>query len=138
MEEALYTYLIAQSAISTLVGTSVYQGDAPQGKNPPYIICQTIGVEEFPNHDGTSNRAKTTIQIDAYHSNYSGTKALADAIRGELQGYPRGDMGGVFVTSCFKNGERDLTSPPKDGSENATYVRSQDYEIMHAISVPTF
>lgn len=138
MEEGLYDYLVAQTAVTDIVGTRIYQVNAPQGAALPLIEHVTLQVEEYTHSTAGSGLAKTTIRIDCYDDSYDGVKTLAAAVRGELHGFGNGSMGSQFVRSCFLTGTRDTHSAPTDASEVPVYGVSMDFEFMHPVSVPSY
>lgn len=74
--------IVANSAVTTLVGTKVYPQKAPQGTVVPYIILTV--VTEVP-QNSFSGEASTRlliarVQIDSYGKSYAEAHQVADAV----------------------------------------------------------
>jgi hypothetical protein len=136
IEDALVARLLAQNAITTLVGTRIYPLLAPQGAAAPYLIYQRISGERVRNFDESNQSAQPRIQIDAYAETYTVARQLAAAVRAALHGFAGtvsdsespARFSPVRIQASALIDDRDLideTANPK------LYRRSADYLVMH-------
>lgn len=137
VESGLYSYLTAQSAVTSLVSTRIYPLAAPQDAAMPFVVYQRISDRHEHHMGGASGVATATIQLDAYASTYLSAKAIAEALRGELQGY-RGTMGSYAVRRCHLDGTQDDYEPSETAGDKGTWRVSSDYQIAYHESIPTY
>ena len=85
---AVVSYLLADRAVSELVGTRLYPERFPAGATMPVVTYQRIfGAEEI-NHDGPSGLARARLQLDCWSESYGGAVALGKAVTSALRNYP--------------------------------------------------
>ena len=139
--DGLRAYLVAQSPITAIVGSTnprVFGGNKiPQGKDLPCVVYNEVGTRQFHHMTAATGRAIVTMQIDAWAESYISAHALAEALRGELDGY-RGTMGSDSVRMCHLRSRSNQYFVDEHGGDVGRYLVSQDYEIGYAESVPTF
>lgn len=133
-EQALMTYLLAQSGITSLLGTgddgenSIYFNRAPQDVNQPYIVISKISGLRVHSHDGSSELANPQFQLSIFANNYGTAKSIAAAIQTALQGYTgtMGGDGGVAVGHAIYQNEYETYE--RETELNHVIV---EYEFMH-------
>ena len=128
IEQGLMTYILAQSAITALVGQRVYFVQAPQDVTKPYIVVTKIsGVREH-SHDGSNHLARPRFQLSAFSTTYANAKSIASALQTALQGYKgtMGGTGGVAVGAVFYEDETDLYE-----ENTGLYQVALDFFITH-------
>jgi hypothetical protein len=86
IEQGLVAHLLADSAVAAIVGTGVYPGAIPQGKDSPAIVYNRISTDRDIDMDGPSDFVRVLMQVDCWHTSYSQVKALADAVRAAING----------------------------------------------------
>jgi hypothetical protein len=91
IERAVRAHLIATAGVQALVASRIHPFRAPQGAVPPFIVYQRISGERLHTLDGPTGRVHPRIQIDAYATTYPAARAIADAVRGALDGF-QGDV----------------------------------------------
>ena len=96
IEEGLVAYVLAQSAITTLIGTRIMPAPLRQESSLPAISYQLISVRDDVLHDGPQGLPDARIQLDCWADTYAGAKTLAAAIKTAVHAY-RGLMGTVNV-----------------------------------------
>lgn len=131
IEQALMTYLLAQTGITTLVGQRIYFVRAPQETETPYIAISKIDAPREHSHDGSSQLAHPRFQFSIFADTYGEIKPIAAALQTALQGYTgtMGGAGGVFVGNCLYDNETDL-----DPGEQGLFGVACDYIIWHTDS----
>lgn len=89
LDEALIAHLQVTAGITALVSTRIYSFVIPQGATLPCIVIQRIDTPRLLTHDSsgaTGDLASPRFQLDAWATTYASAKAIADAIRAELNG----------------------------------------------------
>lgn len=130
IEQALMTFLLAQSGITALVGDRIHYARAPQDVASPYLVISKISGLREHSHDGSAHLASPRFQFSAFAETYGAAKVVITAVQEALQGYS-GTMGGddgVFVGGAFYEDENDLD--PGDGS--GLFGVAADYIIWHS------
>ena len=135
---ALKTHLKTISDITGMVGTlsnaRIYEDEAKQGVETPYIVFEVFGGVSNEWINGVSGVNRNRVQIDCYGDTRSNAYTLAEYVRGYLQMY-RGDLGGVFCNGITSNGTytkgRDR---PTKGSNALRHWFSRDFFITYTSS----
>ena len=139
--DGLRAYLVAQSAITSIVGSTnprVFGGNKiPEGEALPCVVYFESGTRQFHHMAAATGRAIVSMQIDAWAETYAAALSLAEALRLELDGY-RGTMGSDAVRFCHLRSRSNQYLPDEHGGDRGRYVVSQDYEMGYAETVPTF
>lgn len=128
IEQALMTWLLATSGITSLVSTRIYFAVAKQEVAKPYMVINKIsGVREL-SHETNSHLAHPRFQFSIFGTTYSSVKAVAAALQSALQGYTgtMGGTGGVVVGNSIYEDETDL-----DPGEQGLFGVACDYIIWH-------
>jgi len=128
IDEALITHLLAQTAITALVGRKIYPVIAPQNVVAPYIVVFKVDGPRDHSHDGASHLANPRFQLSVFSTTYSEAKAIAAALQAALEGYTgtMGGAGGVAVNGVFYENETDLYEP-----DTKLYHIAVDYKMWH-------
>ena len=129
IEEALVTYLLAQTGLVSKVSSRIYAMHAPANVKFPIITCRRISTERLLTHDQTHNGLSTPrIQFDVMAKTYQSALDVLEQLRISLQGY-RGTMGGtggVYVGAVLPALEQHDDDP-----DNDYYRLTIDYMISH-------
>lgn len=129
------------SRLDSEVGhTRIYTGHAPDtgaSDERDYIVYNRIGAIHEHHLLAASGLVTQTIQVDSYSRTYKGAWDQAELVREGFDGF-RGTMGSTNVRMCHLTAERDDFLQPLDGSHRGWFRVSQDYDIAHFESVPTF
>jgi len=133
---ALLEYLGAEAGITALVSGRLYWKRRPQGSGLPALVCSRITGGYGHLLDGGSGHAQPLVQISVLALSNTAAEAVADVVREAMQGFA-GDWSGTLVTSVLLRNEIDLDDPDQVGGDVGTHEIALDYEIQHAVSVPT-
>ena len=115
IEKAIRTYLLAQSSISSIIGSGdsarIYPLRLPQAATFPALTYQRISGDRVRNLGGPTGTAMSRIQFDAWDQEdaaggYSSVKTLADVVRRAIDGV-EGTMGDVAVQQVYFENDRD-------------------------------
>ena len=128
MEEALRTYLLAQSGVSSVVTDRAYWNMRPQASVLPAFVLQVIDRSPAYAMDGISALAETRVQVDCYGPSYSSAKLLARAVRDPLDG-KRFTQSSIRF-EAFRLDERDLSEAGTTEAERVHRI-SLDFQIWH-------
>lgn len=123
LEQALYSILSADGTVSGLVGTRIYPNVIPQDVSLPAIAYQRISAMRVFSHGGPSCLARPRFQITCLATSYSSAKAVANAVRGALNGYV-GTAATVEIQASFIQNEFDTFTDDDD-----LHTVRQDYYI---------
>jgi hypothetical protein len=111
IEQHVRTYLLANSGVSTLVGTKIYCGFLTELTALPALTVTLVGTYPELTHDsGPGMLTRSEVQVDAWAASYSEVKSLADKVRLALSNY-RGDLatgvpvGGSVMTTMLDGDE---------------------------------
>lgn len=127
--EALRAWLLADSAVSALVGTRIYPQVFPQGINEAAIRYSIISGTEGVTTDGPDGLDNTFVQIDCVNTSFAGMDSLFRAVVDRLNGASF-KLAGIDVQGIFLVRKRDLY-------DDATklYRRTADYSIWNGETV---
>lgn len=120
IEEALVTYLAAQSSLTALIGTTPMRYHAvrlPQNPTLPAITYQLISTPRVMSHSGYSNLAMPRLQMTIFALSYATRNAVSEALRPLLLGF-RGTMSGIRVDGILLADERETFEPITQFFEN--------------------
>jgi len=125
MEAGLFSFLSGEQNVTALVGSRIYPLKLPQAATYPAITYQRVSGDRIRSLDGPSGLADPRIQLDLWDKTYSGVKALADTVRGALDGF-RGLMGTDNIGGVLLLSDSDFY---EQGVEVFRVI--QDYSIWH-------
>jgi len=122
----LRAFLLPDSNISAAVGAArIYHMRMPQGIRDASIVYQRISNVGDHHMGGASGISRPRVQIDCYARDIDTASALADLVKGRLDGYS-GLMDTVVVQGCFFETEDD------DYEESAELMRVRhDYQLIY-------
>ena len=86
MEAALRSYLLASSAVSTLVGDRLTWGFSKQGDVLPRVTLQRISGGPEYSDEGEAGLSNQRVQVDCYGATSASARAVYEAIRARISG----------------------------------------------------
>ena len=136
IEEDLYTYLTASTAVTAATGNKIRPLGAHENDALPYVVYERLSTDN-PIHLGAgTTRANTRIVYDCYATTYSSSQSMSDALYNRLHG-TTGAVGNTAFDSIFVENKFDDAIPPAEGSDQWTYVASLTLNTWHAVTVPS-
>lgn len=139
LEEGLNTHLRASAAVTALVSNRIrpIRRRAKDGTGDAITYRRKRGGFQHDLSGGTG-RVHAIVEISCWSQDYDDAKAIAEAVRNELQGNS-GTMNGLDAISITLLDEEDDYIDPSDGSDNGWFVCVVDYLIIrqNPIPVPT-
>ena len=138
LEEAIHTYLAAQTGVTDLVSTRIYQGKRPQGSDLPAVTYKVPDDSDVDYQIGATGLSEAHVSLDCWAADPGGAKALRDAVRAVLHGKPSGLLGTVTVDAIRLQGSGLVEFPPQDKTDVATYSYGCNYVFWYRTTVPVF
>lgn len=137
LETDLPTYLLSKTAITNVVGTTLYQETIPQGVTGPAIAWSMSRPERLMCCAGAAGYAWATVQITCRSETNTQAFDLAESVRLVLHGF-RGTIGSTIVGAIvFSDGDDDVEN--KGNSADSNYYFTVDrYRIGYAEAIPVF
>ncbi|MDW7651314.1 MAG: hypothetical protein SCM57_08270 [Bacillota bacterium] len=96
LEEAVFAYLMADTALQNKIGERLYPLLLPQKCQLPAVVYSLVSIERRPALQRDTGFAKQILQFSCHAKNYSDAVATAQLLRGALQDY-NGNMGSLFI-----------------------------------------
>ena len=95
----LYTYLIAQLGITSVISTRIYPLILPQKPIYPAITYHDDDSNYIESFDGQTGLTRATFQLDGWATTYAGATIVGDAIKAALKNIS-GSFGGIIIQKC--------------------------------------
>ncbi len=128
MEAQLIAILLADTGVSTLVGTRIWPGRRQQGGALPAIILNRISGAPIYTNDGETGLERARIQIDCWAKTYPEAKNTARAVQTAISAFA-GEESPVRFRNILLDTEQDESEA---GSNQAEYLyrTRQDYIVL--------
>jgi hypothetical protein len=128
-QSALRLYLLADSAVAALLGTSVYETPSPEAGAIPYSTIHQISSSELNNVYAPDQIVDERFQFDIFTLNFDQAVQIDIAIRNALHFKNHLSVGGYYVWSILRQGRNATHEPVNDASEDVFHRVSVDYTI---------
>lgn len=138
IETAIYSLLIADTDVSSFVGSKVYPVVIPQDSTTkantyPCVSYKRTGTERQFTLEGNSGLATASIDIEVYSTSYSEVKELAKLVRVAMLSFIATSTADHLIDGCFLNDEQDnyyfdVTVEGKSGIYSVTLLYSIVYQ----------
>lgn len=80
MPSALHALLVADAAVSALIGNRAYPINRPQGSELPALRYQVVSDARPQDLDDYETARETRVQIDCFGKSYKAARQLAEAV----------------------------------------------------------
>ena len=110
IEEAVYSHLINNSAVSGLVANRIYPLLLPQKCPLPAVAYTLVSMDRTPALQKDTGFVRAVLQFSCYAKTYEESVAAAMAIKEAVQDFS-GDMQGLTVMAVLINLEMALYDP---------------------------
>lgn len=94
--QATYDLMVADSPVSTSLGTRIFFVEAPQKTTLPYCVMNTDMQDTTFTKSGASKLDTWRVEIDIYHTSLTLAQTVADQVISVLDGYT-GTINSVLV-----------------------------------------
>lgn len=140
IDEGLRALLLQQNSLQVLLGTQtvgkptfekVFNEDAPQGIEPPYIVISQISFDPMKALDGTTGMESTEFDIDCYHKTQPEAKRLGKAVSDFLKDYTGLAGGNDRINAVLWDNMRYDRFFNQDGSDSRIRICSLTFTIQH-------
>jgi len=128
VEQAIYSKLSADPAVSALVSTRIYPSVVPQGESMPAITYQMVSGVPEETTDTAQGWRVARFQITCWAETYSGAKTLAEAVRKDLHRYS-GTVNSVVIDSVLLENETDMPNLSVGTDVLRRFGKALDFEI---------
>ena len=109
IETVIYTILTGASGITDLTSTRIYPVYVPQDAVMPVLTYQELSAQREYTVDGSIGMVSARYQINCWASNYSGARALSEAVRDAMEDYS-GTVNTRYIHTIFLEDEGDISS----------------------------
>lgn len=125
--------LKADGTLSALVSTRVYAQIAPKSAGTPpgdHVVLSRISANPVDSHDGASGLVAEQLQISCMGTTMSKAQAIADAVKGSLDGVD-GTIGSTTGVRYRRTDERDIPDLDASNQQRQVYGVQVDFEVWH-------
>lgn len=119
LESGIYGLLVANTSLTAIVGTRIYQYSIPtNGTTFPCIVFSILPQKRVNTIDGLLPRYNVDVQVDCLsQSSMSQALSIKNQVISTLTDY-QGDLGGLNCIRLYLDQEHNTTEPPKTGDPN--------------------
>lgn len=86
-EAVLRSALVANNAVSALIGSRVYPVIAPATASLPFVTWRRVAIRRQQTLGGPSGMPVTSVEYSIFGTTYEQAREVADAMRSVLDGY---------------------------------------------------
>ena len=122
IDEIIYDILIANSAVTGLVGAKIYSSQAPQGTQFPFVCFEVVSNMPTNTKTGPSKLDFYRVQVTALSQLNPNANAIKEAIRTALDYYQDSQVQNIFFLN--ENSSFQGTS-----GQDGVYLKYQDFLI---------
>lgn len=105
-EAAIRSALVADAAVTAIIGSKVYPVLAPATADLPFVTWRRISVQRQQSLAGPIGMPTVLLSVDLFAETYEGVRELADAVRKCLDGWG-GTVNDVRVANVSLTNEAD-------------------------------
>lgn len=133
IEQAIYGMLAADAAVSALVGSRIYPGQAPESGGFPVVVYTEASQRVVMSLTGPVNLNSYSMHFDVWGESYSEVKPVYHALRDALSGFS-GELGGgsVRVRGIFEETGDDAAESPLHAEENGLWRAGLDVSLWYS------
>lgn len=129
--EDLIAFVIADSAIATLVDQRVHQNHMPEQSSYPAVWLMRSGKEKDRDLDGQGGIVRHTFDVEALSPDMDEAEELGDALENRLAGH-KGTFGARTVQGVFVDDADDDYIPRGNAGDDGISVVAQQVTIWAA------
>jgi hypothetical protein len=129
-EQVCRAALVANAAVTALVGTRVYPVLAPATAAIPFVTYRRSGVQRQHALSGPIGTPTVLLTLDMYAETYEAVRDLADKTRLCLDGYGTAETDSTVVKNVSLDNESDGFVQLAGGDTPPVYSVSQTYSVI--------
>lgn len=122
LKSVIYAHLQTVTAVTNLLGTSIYPLQASQDHEPPYVIFTLTDTARKHHMRGTAESVVTNLQMDVYAKTDASADTIATALLNALDSLS-GVIQGTYIGACLNRDEDDGLEEPIHGEGLGTPAR---------------
>lgn len=131
IDEDVRTYLLAQSAVTALVGSSgVYVDRATQGTAAPYVVVNQGGGNPEQHADGATTLHRSTVEVTCHAATAAKAGALANIVETALAA-KQVTMGSATVRACIAIDKRRDSEQPQQGDQTGFPAVALSFDVFY-------
>jgi hypothetical protein len=128
--------LVGAAPVAAIVATRVYPDAPPQSATHPCVTAFKVSCVRWSTLSGPDGVAVARVQVGCRAWDKAGSKALAEAVRAQLNGYPlkRGDVNivaGIYVRYVDLVDERDVYHRPVNDDDKPVFETQLDFRCWY-------
>ena len=131
-EEAIARMLSTDTALTTYVGTRVYDSILPAvdptTTSLPAITFQVVDRRDEPHFTGYCPETATMVQVDTWCATAASRRTVTAVLRTLMQGW-RGAWGGIVIRRALKDSDFDSTESRDDGGPLPAFRNTQRWTV---------
>jgi hypothetical protein len=129
IDEAIRTYLLTVSGVTSLVGTRILPDELAGGIALPCVIYQKISDTKIHSLTGQLNVERPIYQYTAYATTKSVARSIITQLKTALSDYS-GTLSGIVIQKIELQSERSsYQGKDKQSDVMTAYVEDLEYEI---------
>jgi hypothetical protein len=128
-EAVVRSALVADAAVSALIGTRVFPVVAPATAALPYMVWRRSGVQRSHSLSGPTGVPVVGLELQIFAATYEGARDLADKCRLVLDGYG-GTVNNVEVSNVTLENEFDGFALLQGSDLPIEYTVTQSYSVL--------
>lgn len=129
----IYSYLIAQTELTDLVGERIYPLAAPTSAGDgPFIVWQILNQQSEYHLNPINSKSDLTtrgIQFSIWSETPSQNELVEIALRSTIEGLVGVTMGGTPIRAIFLSQYIETTEDPVDGTQNFKYRTTLNFNF---------
>ena len=129
-EKIMRALLLADSGVTALVGSDIYPGVIPEGREPVRsLVVALLDNEPQPTIDGINQAPlmfRALVSVACVAKTYADVKALVGAVRTAAH-LKRGSVAGAWLISSVLQSE----GPDEYGIDQGVFLQAVDYTITY-------
>lgn len=139
----LRTLLLAESSITTLVGSQaiggvtypgIFVGTAVQGFSQDHIVIVRTSLDPMKTLTSTTGMRSTDIDIECYARSKARLELITEAVSAYIKDYSGAAGGSDTIDAVLWNDQYDTQAAPIDGTDNWLNSATIDLTIQHTPS----
>jgi len=138
LEAAFVAHVNDCEALTSFVGSRVYEEIAEQDSALPYITYQIVSSNrDAYSLDGANGQVESRLQVSCWAASGVKRRQLADTLRMAVDGY-RGFWNGTEIQSVFIDADEAAFEASAENEQSRAWGWRFDLLITHVENVPRF
>lgn len=136
LSKGLVIYLKAQSTVTDVCGTRITYDELPQGSTLPALVIHDLGGVTERHTGGSTNHARSRLQVDAYATKHADATNLAKQVRLVTENFS-GSWDSETIIHAMADRSPQTLDRPTQGTEASRRIATLDLIVYHTEAAPT-